>query len=201
MRVQLADSLVVERLGSELLVCSSDDVQVVRVVGEAAVVLSSVLDGGVLDVIDGPVLVGLVESGVLVGVGDRSGLTRRRVLAVGAGAAAIGIIGVAMPSVAAAASLAPVAYVSGLSIAETGISTYGIVDLGTWNPNSPLTVVSYLWQGAYSLTDPDPWFDMGTDSTQFKIGASYFRLVVEMSAPGYSNGFGTSNVMEIGVLL
>ncbi len=201
MQVQLSDSVVVERLGSELLVCGSDDGQVLRVVGEAAILLASVVDGDGAEVDEGPVLAGLIDSGVLVVAGDGSRLTRRRVLAVGAGAAAFGIIGIAMPSVAAAASLTPVAYVSGLSIAETGISTYGIVDLGTWNPNSPLTVASYQWQGAYDLTDPDPWFDMSTDSTQTKIGAVYFRLVVEMSAPGYSNGFGTSNVMELGVLL
>ena len=96
----LATGVVIERVGDDL-VALIPDADVVTLTGQAADVVGRVLAGEDVDPSDEAV-VALVDAGVLTAP---AGLTRRKVMQLGAVATGVGVATLALPSVAAAASV------------------------------------------------------------------------------------------------
>lgn len=170
MRYAVAGSPAVEHLGEELLVCDPAGQTVHRLSGEGRRRFELILDGGLVEAPDDQVTAALEAAGLIVAVGDPTtnvvGMSRRRVLAVGAAAAAAGVVTVALPSAAAAESEGPgpsttttTAPPSGPSSFDVGYSLVGV--------NNSLGV-SWL-QGDY----PEPFsyaYSVTIDGTPFTSG-------------------------------
>lgn len=107
MRYAVGMTPVLENLGSELLVCDVEGQTVHRLTGEGRRRFEQVLEAGLAELPADEVTAALEAAGLLVPVGETDaveGVSRRRALAIGATAAAAGVVALALPSAAAAQS-------------------------------------------------------------------------------------------------
>ena len=101
--VKLAAHVIVEWVGADLLLCSPKSGRVSRITGAHPEVTESLASGGSVPVTSHPDLLSLVQEGTLV---QYQGLSRRSLVKAGAIGAGAGIAVLAMPTVAAASSVA-----------------------------------------------------------------------------------------------
>ena len=99
-RFSLATGVVIERVGDDL-VALIPEAKVVTLTGQAADVVGRVMAGEDVEP-SNEAVVALVDAGVLTAP---AGLTRRKVMQLGAVATGVGVATLALPSVAAAASI------------------------------------------------------------------------------------------------
>ena len=99
----LAD-LMIERLGDEVLVCDSSRGMALQLTGDTADVVRRFQDTGSLNGAPQEIVDDLVKVGILVPTSPDRHVSRRVLISSGAGVLGLGIVGLALPNAAAAAS-------------------------------------------------------------------------------------------------
>ena len=134
----LAPGLTTQRMGDDWFILDADQSTVMRATGDAAAVLCEVLDGHAVSPHLAEARLIMSDAGVLIPDAPATTVSRRRVL--GAGAVAVGLIAVALPQSAAAAS-DPEAGISGLP--DTGPGE--MADLALVDTAETTTTVTLTW--------------------------------------------------------
>jgi hypothetical protein len=101
----LADKLLIEKVGEEILVLHADSLESLRLTGEAAKIVEELQENGRSTLPESDAATELLSAGILE-TEQPSGLSRRSVLKSGAIAVGAGVASLALPSAAYAASVA-----------------------------------------------------------------------------------------------
>ena len=168
-RLRIADGVILEDLGHELLLTVPGSGQAVRVGGEGKQVLGAVRSGVAVDS-GSPIVAQLVDAGVLT---STAGISRRGLVRAGAVGAAAGVAVFAMPSVSLASSSEVVALGPGYSAQwyytfEDGPRKY-VFDLSGDFSDRPNEAPSSLSTLDTTSEPPVSWSATGSGSVEWRL--------------------------------